>query len=293
MKKPGGYQNLVVYQLAVSIYNLTVIFCLIILTLFVPEAEAQGFDIASTYQIQDKEAVTGDILMAAPNHGLTRANTPYSNTLFGILQDQPVVVFKETDNSGRAVVRTGDAVVNVSDFNGEIKPGDYITSSPISGLGMKATRSGYVIGVATSIFTQNDTTQLTPEQIKLKESSDKNSSIKTGQINVALRIEYAEISTPRTAQRLLENVGGAFYTNVQNPQSFTQVIKYTIAGILAIVAFLLGFFTFARSIPKGIEAMGRNPTAKQAIQISIIIQTGLTVFTILIGLLLVFIIIRL
>jgi F0F1-type ATP synthase membrane subunit c/vacuolar-type H+-ATPase subunit K len=57
-------------------------------------------------------------------------------------------------------------------------------------------------------------------------------------------------------------------------------------------AFMVGFFTFARTIAKSVEAIGRNPQATRAIQASIILNIILTVTSALVGLLLVFVIVR-
>jgi len=46
------------------------------------------------------------------------------------------------------VATSGTMDVLVSDINGEIARGDYITASPIAGIGMKATDNARIIGVA-------------------------------------------------------------------------------------------------------------------------------------------------
>jgi hypothetical protein len=56
----------------------------------------------------------------------------------------------EADGSGKPVIvgLAGRVPVKVSTKNGDIKPGDYITTSDIPGVGMKATEPGRVIGKA-------------------------------------------------------------------------------------------------------------------------------------------------
>ena len=56
----------------------------------------------------------------------------------------------EADGSGKPVIvgLAGRVPVKVSTKNGDIKPGDYITTSDIPGIGMKATEPGRVIGKA-------------------------------------------------------------------------------------------------------------------------------------------------
>ncbi len=60
------------------------------------------------------------------------------------------MVIGDTDGTGRPVIvgLSGRVPVKVTTKNGEIKPGDYITTSDISGVGMRATEAGRVIGKA-------------------------------------------------------------------------------------------------------------------------------------------------
>ena len=52
-----------------------------------------------------------------------------------------------------SVVSAGRVPVKVTSYNGDIQPGDSITSSNYKGIGMKSTKSGTTIGKATiSIF---------------------------------------------------------------------------------------------------------------------------------------------
>lgn len=60
------------------------------------------------------------------------------------------MVIGETDGTGKPVIvgLAGRVPVKMSTKNGNIAPGDYITTSDIPGVGMKATEPGRVIGKA-------------------------------------------------------------------------------------------------------------------------------------------------
>lgn len=243
---------------------------------------AQNFSVASTYQINDTDAISGDIMTTRSGKGLIRADSTYDTRIFGVFEDIPLIVYRNTNalNNEKPIIRAGDGVVNITDINGSVAAGDYITSSQIAGKGMKANQSGYVIGVATSAVTPG---------IQIEYEGKK---VSTGQVNVAIRIEYAELNTSRNANRLLEQVNAAFFRNVQDPEKFTLVIRYIMAGVVALVFFLISFFGFTRSTAKGIEAIGRNPLARSSIQLSIVIHLGLAIVVCLIGLVISFLIIR-
>jgi F0F1-type ATP synthase membrane subunit c/vacuolar-type H+-ATPase subunit K len=237
-------------------------------------------EITSVYQISDNQAVDGDILSVTPSQGLVRATIPYDSNLFGVLQTQPLAVYRRFDNQGQPVARTGIAEVYVTTLNGPIVAGDYITTSDIPGKGQKAARSGYVLGRALSNLVEGSGPQIDYQNPQNKALSKKVSS---GKITVALRIEYAELTTSRNASRLFEQLNAAMFTNVQSPEKFSQIVRNIAAALIILASLLIGFLTSSRSLPKAIEAIGRNPLAKNSIYISIGINIALTVAIVILG----------
>ncbi|MBI2268509.1 MAG: hypothetical protein HYU80_03680 [Candidatus Blackburnbacteria bacterium] len=231
-------------------------------------------DIATHFNILDKEARSGDIL-ASTNEGLVRADKAYSSSIFGVLQNKAAITFRSPDGNGRPVAREGTGELNVTDLNGVIKQGDYVTSSEVPGYGQKALKSGYVIGIATTSF--DDSSAQTTTVI--------GKPVKVGKIQVAIRIEYAEITTARSTRRLLEYINQAFFKNLQDPERFAQIIQYIAAGVVAISSFAFAFLTFSRAVVKGVEAVGRNPLARRTILLSIVLNIFLTIITAAFGIL--------
>ncbi|MCL4398030.1 hypothetical protein M1403_03350 [Patescibacteria group bacterium] len=217
-------------------------------------------DIASSYPIADSQAVSGDILIAT-NQGISRASTEYDQRLFGVLTDKAIMVFRSADPNNKPVSRSGIAVVNVTNANGPISKGDYITSSATPGKGEKATISGYVVGQALEDMTGS-----------------------SGQISVAVRVEYAEISNARTLSRLVDYVTADVFRNVKDQGQLSMVLRYIIAGLIMLTSIAISFVTFSRSVPKAIEAIGRNPLARTSIMISLSMSIGLVIATIGLGL---------
>lgn len=242
----------------------------------------QGIEVTSVYEIADKDAVEGDILKAT-EQGLIRTTIGFDNKIFGVIANAPLLVYR-SEVKGKPVVRSGVAKVNVTTLNGPIKYGDYITSSQISGKGQKAAESGYTVGMALGAFTGEGAPQI---------DSPKGGKVASGQIPVAVRIEYTELTNPRFAGRLFGFVGTAFLENVSDPKQIGNVVRFTAGGLVVLLAFTFGFLTFSRSIAKSIEALGRNPLAKSTIQMSIIINIALLIVTALVGIVASILIIRL
>lgn len=240
------------------------IITIITIILFTSPAFAQ-YDTANVFDIADTGAKEGDILIFSPEKGLTRTELPYDIHIFGVLHKEPVIVFQRIDGNGTPVIRTGVSRVNVTTYNGAIKKGDYITSSVTHGLGMKVTQSGHVLGVALEDFGEDQNCRPDPK------------SCEQGQIQVAIRIEYADVTNPRAANRLFEYIGTAFFRSSQDPEGFGQIIKYVVAGGINLATVIFGLFVVSRSISKAVEAIGRNPLAKRSIYLSV----GLNIFIVL------------
>src|SRR5206468_2227246 len=69
------------------------------------------------------------------------------DSMVGVVGDKSLLELSNGISSVQ-IVTNGVTPALVSDINGDVKTGDKITSSPIAGVGMKATSSTVVIGTA-------------------------------------------------------------------------------------------------------------------------------------------------
>lgn len=253
-----------------------------ILYTFPVHAQSEGLEVTSVYEIADTDSAQGDILVTT-DKGLFRVSKGFDSKMFGVVSDQPILVYRNNDIKGKPVVRSGTVTVNVTTLNGPIKYGDYITSSQIPGKGQKASESGYVLGIALATFDGTGADQVDGPFGK----------VASGKIPVAIKIEYAELTNPRFLSRLFSFIGSSFLENINDPKKFGTVVRYIAAGLIVLLSFTFGFLTFSRSIVKSIEALGRNPLAKATIQLSILINIALLVVTGIIGIVASILIIRL
>lgn len=251
------------------LFSLILVACLF---LHVAPVAAQ-LEIADTYDISDPDVKSGD-LVSLTQEGLKRASIDYDSKIFGVVNADPLAVYKRVDGTGTIISRNGVVNINVTTANGAIKTGDYITSSTLAGKGQKALASGYVIGVALKDFNEGE-----GEQIDFKQFENTSGrKIGSGQIPVAIRIEYAEISTSRNANALLSRLNAALFSNVQDPEKFVNVIRYVASGLVIIFSILVGLFILARVVPKGVEGIGRNPLARR----SILLYTGFNIIIVVV-----------
>jgi len=228
------------------IYLLIFLFCF----LFFGIAFSQGNAfIGKNLKIADPETKAGDIVSLS-EEGVIRAKTPYDENLIGVVGNTPILTFGKPSTNTLPILFSGQALVRVSNSNGEIKKGDFITSSEKPGIGQKATKPGLVIGRALESFDQQE-----------------------GMILVEINIQRVNYTSPKSiAGRLLENFG--------KPENFPYVLKYIFAVLLGMGSFFAGFVAFVRALQKGVEAMGRNPLAKKTIHFAMILNlVGITILT--------------
>ena len=79
------------------------------------------------------------------------ANTDTADRLVGVIANKPLVELSGGSKQAQ-VVLSGTTTVLVSDINGKVNYGDKIAPSPVSGVGMKATTSGLVVGTVSQDF---------------------------------------------------------------------------------------------------------------------------------------------
>jgi hypothetical protein len=111
-----------------------------------------GADLGEVYYSNNGQIPFGEIVSLAGDgvSQITRSTKEYDSAAIGIVSTKPGNVLGEIDGTGAPVVvgLSGRVPVKVSLKNGEIKAGDYITTSDIPGVGMKAVKSGRVVGKA-------------------------------------------------------------------------------------------------------------------------------------------------
>ena len=174
------------------------------------------------------------------------------------------------------VTTDGVATVFVSTANGDIKTGDYITVSPVTAIGMKATANGRVIGVAQEGFTRQSAGAQT-----IKIGSGQNvSQVAVGRIAVQVGVTTFNLSkTTPVATTAIQNFASA----VAGKQ--VSVIKAFIAFAILLVGIVSASILLYAGVRSSIVAIGRNPLAKAPISRSLnkIIAMVIGILTVSIG----------
>lgn len=82
------------------------------------------------------------------NEKIVASNKDYDSSVAGVISTKPGWLLGEEQKGNVQLALSGRVPVRVTTANGEIKRGDPITSSSVRGVGMLATKSGKIIGIA-------------------------------------------------------------------------------------------------------------------------------------------------
>lgn len=221
--------------------------------------------VATTVPISESQVANGSIISYS-SKGYVLAKKSYDAKVVGVVDTSAAISLEAESPQIKAnyypIVSTGITKILVSTANGKINKGDSITSSEIPGIGVKATKSGFIVGIADETFTSSDPKQAKP-------------------IRSTLVMRH---SAPRaTLQRSLFDV--ANLSALAWTEEPLNVLRFLIAAIVILISFFLGFFVFGRTAARGVEALGRNPLAARAIQLGIILNVLITIAIITAGIL--------
>lgn len=242
--------------------KLLIIVLLFFVFLSTGEVFAQVDSLGVAVPIEVSGDVQGGDIICSLQGGFALCTSEYEPSLYGVIVDSPPLSLESPDFADSPLaVTTGDALVRVSTINGPIAVGDIITSSETPGVGMKATVNGFALGIAMEEFTSTN-----PEDV--------------GSILVSLSI-HPTSSFVGSRSNLISNIRQAISAPVVAP---LDSFRYLLAFIIALISFALGFIYFGRVVRTGVEAIGRNPLAKTAIQATMVVNVIVTIIIVITGL---------
>lgn len=200
------------------------------------------------------EGLEDGMVICTTKDGYKLCDSEYDVSTFGVYSAQPAVVLANTSLiDGKAVVSNGKAYVLVTNLNGQIKRGDFLTSSNLPGYAQLADKSGNILGVALEDFTN------TEQGAKFK-------------ILAQIGIRPAIVATSARGN-LIESLKQGLLAPTLTPLAS---LRYLLAVLVAVISFTLGFIYFGKVAKSGVEAIGRNPLAGKLIQLNVIFNLLLT-----------------
>lgn len=235
------------------------LFCLVFVNTTFAQKNNGESDFGIAYpvfvELEENQTIENGMIVSHFNGSYRLSSEAYDRSIVGSINLFPKIEFTETvDTNKTSIISSGVTKVLVSGESGAIKTGNYVTASSVAGVGMKATKSGFTLGIAMEDFS-GDTT------------GDR------GLINVRVGKDFTFAQdTPDSetiSNRLRDIVSLSAIAAIDDPK---EVLKYLIAGVILISAVVIAFVSFSRTSQKGIEALGRNPLAKSSIMTGIFVN---------------------
>lgn len=230
------------------------------------EVLINSMSFALSYVSDDPDIVAGDIVSLRENQKISRASIEYDPQVVGVSAPDATVIY-HSGKDGIPVAINGVVDVNITTLGGPIEPGNFITTSTVSGKGQRAEApQGHIIGTALTAFSETDGSEL-----QLTDGTQ----LRQGSIKVKLDIRPGDIQSVGIASKVIDQIGSVLLRNIATPERSEVFFRFIMAGLVAAVAIGVGFFSFGTNITRGIEAMGRNPLARTQIQAMILLNVGL------------------
>jgi F0F1-type ATP synthase membrane subunit c/vacuolar-type H+-ATPase subunit K len=174
----------------------------------------------------------------------------YDENIYGVIVQSTALSLADRALEGEPSVRvvsSGEAYVKVSAVNGDIKSGDYLTTSFTEGVAQLADISGYVLGIALEDFSSDD-----PDEV--------------GTILAHLDIKSAYVPQ-RSQKNLLQFLSTGALSPIMSPLTS---FRYLLSALVVVASFIVGFSSFGKISSQSVESMGRNPLASKDIKSAVV-----------------------
>jgi hypothetical protein len=185
-------------------------------------------------------------------------NTGASTALIGVAVGQPLLALLSSGQHSVQVAVSGTAQTMVSDMNGPISVGDRITSSPITGVGMKAVSSGEIVGTAQASLGSVTTVNRT-----ITARNGKATSVKVGLIPVTVDVQYYSAPALDAASVYIPPIIQTFANTVAGKQ--IAPLRVLLGLLLCVFGSITVIIMLNAAIRSGIMSIGRNPLAERAL----------------------------
>lgn len=191
------------------------------------------------------------------------ATSKNMQNMFGVVidpQQLPIQLSGGDFKNETLVATSGTQSVLVSTQGGAIKPGDYITLSAISGIGMKAdTKQSTIFGRAVSGF---DGTGVVVGSLTLKNTDGKDDkSVKLGKIPVTIDIKRNPNikSTKTDVPKFLERLGQAI------AEKKVSALRIYLSVAITAISLFIALLVIYSGVKNSVISIGRNPMSKKSI----------------------------
>ena len=240
-------------------------------SLFIIPSVVSAVALISQGYLTNSNLPTGSIVSLQKNSSdyVNPATISNSNNILGVVigtGDSQLSV-SSTQGNQIQVATSGVEQVLVSDINGNINVGDPITSSPISGVGMKATNNTTVLGVSQGAFPNN-----TGSQQSYTDKSGQKHTVILGDIPILVNVAYYYKQPIKTlVPAAIQSLANALAGKTVNSLPIIVSMGIFIVTLIIVVSIIYSI------IHGSIISVGRNPMSQAAVYRNVIQLSGLVI----------------
>lgn len=271
IKKIAGNKSLASIDIILTTSVVALFFVVIFLSVNYSRAATIGEQFTSGNSVTIGSIVSLD---AENQDEVKLSNTDNANYILGVAVDPNSNALNfEKYNGGVSVAFNGEVQVFVSDINGLIQKGDFVSASWLEGVGMKSLGNDRqrLLGVALEDYSAEEAKYYgavnTPE-------GDKNVSVDS----ILLRILDKEGFSTSTDKK--DGLEGVISRIAGKNVSFARVLAGSIVFVVCLG--VAGVFIVS-AIKNSFISIGRNPLSSNSILKSLVHVSGLSVSVILVG----------
>jgi F0F1-type ATP synthase membrane subunit c/vacuolar-type H+-ATPase subunit K len=222
---------------------------------------AASFSPAVSMQTENNVGNEGDIVSYNEGKYALSAKS-YDVSMFGVIVSNPNTAYVDLNLPNYKLVSSfGEMLVNVTAKNGNIKTGDYITSSDYLGVGEKAQESGQILGIALEDYAPQNPT------------------------DIAKILVFVDIKTNFVDKTISKNLLEVLKSSLTSPfMTPVEALRYLLAIAIVFATFVIGFSNFGRITGTSVEALGRNPLAGPSIRKVVFFNFAMTALIMILGL---------
>ncbi len=234
----------------------------------------------------DQAYVAGTVVGLDPTASDTvqASNTDNLDELLGVVVTTDSTLLAVSNaGSNTQVVTSGTTATLVSTLGGDIKKGDPITASAISGVGQKASAAGRILGLA-----EDDFSASSPGAVE-KEVDSKTGKVKVsvGSIPVLVSVGYF---TPKGSKSIVPQGIQSLSNYIAGRE--VPTFRIIAAIILLAIGLALAAIILSSAVRSSMSSIGRNPLAKSAINNGLLKVIFLTFLILLVTLASVYFVVR-
>lgn len=203
------------------------------------------------------------------------ANTDNTDNLVGVVVgDKDATLSVAVPSDSLQVATNGITEVLVADIGGEVKSGDSVTASPLSGVGMKAVEAAKIVGVAQSDAKYNGKTAT----IKNKQGEEE--QVRIGTVPVVIQVafyvpEVRKSVVPEQLQLFIDSLAG-------REVSLERLVASAVIVLAAVITIAILLYS---AIHNTMISIGRNPLAQGSIYRGLwqVVITSIVIFMVAMG----------